>query len=233
MKPLASWLQGFRDGAPFVMVMAPFALLFGVVGSEAGLNIAEVMGFSVLVVAGASQLAAVQLMVDNAPTVIVIATALAVNLRMAMYSASLVPWLGEAPLWQRAAIAYLNLDQTYATAIAKYNAEPDLPLDARVSYFFGVALAIVPLWFAGSYAGAALGTTIPPEYALDFAIPITFIALIAPMLRSVPHLAAASVSVGTALLLAGLPFNTGLLIAAVVAMATGAEVERRMARSTS
>ncbi len=64
------YLQGVRDGAPFVLVVVPFALLFGVVGTEAGLNLAEVMGFSVLVIAGAAQFTALQLMVDEAPTLL-------------------------------------------------------------------------------------------------------------------------------------------------------------------
>ena len=83
--------SGARDAAPFTLVVGPFAILFGVVATEAGLNLLETMSFSFLVIAGAAQLTALQLMVDQAPTIIVIASALAVNLRMAMYSASLTP----------------------------------------------------------------------------------------------------------------------------------------------
>jgi predicted branched-subunit amino acid permease len=82
--------------------VVPFAILFGVVGTEAGLNLAQVMGFSIGVVAGASQFAALQLMSENAPALIVVASALAVNLRMAMYSAALAPHLGPASLRDRA-----------------------------------------------------------------------------------------------------------------------------------
>jgi hypothetical protein len=66
------------------------------------------------VIAGASQFAALQLMSENAPTLIVVASALAVNLRMAMYSAALAPHLGPASLKDRALIAYMNVDQSYA-----------------------------------------------------------------------------------------------------------------------
>ena len=102
----SDFLRGAKAGAPFLLVIGPFALLFGVVGTEAGLNLAQVMGFTVLVIAGASQFTAVQLMADNAPTLIVLATALAVNLRMAMYSASIAPWIGAAPLCARLLAAY-------------------------------------------------------------------------------------------------------------------------------
>ena len=96
-----------RDGAPFILVIVPFSLLFGVVATEAGLNVLETMSFSVLVIAGAAQFTALQLLTDGAPTLIALVSALAVNLRMAMYSASLTPWIGEATLGQRAAGADL------------------------------------------------------------------------------------------------------------------------------
>ena len=223
--PKSIVLRGARDSAPFVLVVVPFALLFGVVATEAGLPLGEVMAMSVLVIAGASQFAALQQMVADTPIVMILATALAVNLRMAMYSASLTPWLGAAPLWQRAFAAYLMVDQSYMLGIAKFEAEPDLSISARIRYYFGTVLLIGPLWYAGTLTGALVGKAIPPELALDFAVPITFLAMIAPMLRTLAHVAAASTSVVLALVLAGLPFGTGLLIAAVAAMAVGAGVE--------
>ncbi len=212
------------------MVVVPFAVLFGVVGTEAGLNITEVMGFSVLVIAGASQFAALQLMVDNAPTLIVVATALAVNMRMAMYSASITPHLGAAPLWKRALIAYLLVDQSYAVAMNRYEQAPELSVAQRCAYFFGTMTPIAPMWYAMTLFGALVGQEIPPEYALDFAVPITFLALIAPALRTLAHVAAALVSVILGLALAFLPYNGGLMIAAVVAMMVGAQVELWMER---
>lgn len=74
----AFW-AGVRDGAPFVFVAGPFALLFGVLATEAGLNVFEVMTFSLVVIAGAAQFTALQVMQNDAPTVVVILSALAVN----------------------------------------------------------------------------------------------------------------------------------------------------------
>jgi predicted branched-subunit amino acid permease len=228
--PRRAFLRGAAAGAPFILVIAPFGLLFGVIGTEAGLTLAEVMGFTILVIAGAAQFTAVQLMADNAPTLIVLATALAVNLRMAMYSASLVPYLGAAPLWQRAFAAYGLVDQSYAASILEYERAPDLSVPARMAFFVGCFLTVAPFWYGATLAGALVGTAIPPAFALDFAIPITFLAMIAPALRTLAHVAAAVVSITAALLLAAMPYGTGLLVAAVLAMATGAGVETLMAR---
>ena len=229
-KPQSAFLQGLADGAPFVLVVVPFALLFGVVATEAGLDLAQVMGFSVLVIAGASQFAALAQMKADAPTLMILATALAVNLRMAMYSASLTPYLGRARLWQRALAAYLLVDQSYLLSVTKYEAAPELTLGGRLRYFAGVMSVITPLWYGASLAGALVGKAIPPALALDFAVPITFLAMIAPMLRTLAHLAAAATSVGLALALAGLPYGSGLLVAAATAMAVGATTEVMLER---
>jgi predicted branched-subunit amino acid permease len=226
---IAFW-QGFRDGAPFVLVIIPFSMLFGVLATEAGLNVYETLAFSVAVLAGAAQFTALQLMVQDVPTAIVLASALAVNLRVAMYSASLTPFLGAAPLWQRALIAYFIVDQTYACSITKYEAEPKLSVPQRVAYFFGVALVGCPLWYAFTLVGALIGEQIPPEFALDFALPITFLAMIAPMLRTFAHLVAAVVAVIVALVCAGVPYNLGLMIAGVAGILAGAQAELMMSK---
>lgn len=221
----SQFLRGIGTGLPFVLVIAPFGALFGVVATEAGLNLVETMGFTSLVIAGASQFTALQLMSENAPVLVILATSLAVNLRMAMYSASLVPWLGAAPVWKRAVIAYMTVDQTYACSIAEYEARPEMSLSQRIAFFAGVSLPIVPLWYAATLAGALVGTGIPESFALDFALPITFIAMLGPMLRTLAHLAAALVSAVLALAFAGLPAGIGLLLAGLAAMISGALVE--------
>lgn len=220
----AFW-RGCRDGAPFVLVVGPFALLFGVLATEAGLDVLETLSFSVVVVAGAAQFTALQLMSENAPTLIVIASALAVNLRMAMYSAALTPWMGAAPLWQRAIGAYFILDQSYACAALEFERKPAMSVPERWAYFIGTAAPVVPVWYACTVLGALVGAQIPEGWALDFALPITFLALVAPMIRSLPHIAAAVVAVIVSLLAAGLPYSSGLLVAGLLAMMTGAQTE--------
>ena len=221
----AAYWQGFRDGAPFFLVVTPFALLFGVVATEAGLSVVEALSFSVVVIAGAAQFTALQLLVDQAPVFVVLASALAVNLRMAMYSASLTPHLGRAPLWQRMLIAYFLVDQSYACSIMAFEKHRGWSVAQKVAYFFGVVTPICPMWYVMTLVGAVIGNAIPPEFGLDFAVPITFIALIAPMLRTWAHRFAALTSVLLALGFAWLPYNLGLMVAGLGGMIVGAQVE--------
>ncbi|MEM6888380.1 MAG: AzlC family ABC transporter permease [Pseudomonadota bacterium] len=229
---LQAFRKGVFDGAPFVLVVGPFAVLFGVLATEAGLLLIETMAFSLVVIAGAAQFTALQLMTENAPTAIVLASALAVNLRMAMYSAALTPWLGAAPLWQRACAAYLILDQSYACAMLEFERHPEMNIRARVAYFVGTAALVAPAWYLCTLLGAVAGTAIPESWALDFALPITFLALVAPMLRTLPHVIAAVVAIVVSLLLAGLPYSLGVLVAGLLAMLCGAQAEKMLLRES-
>ena len=222
----AIW-RGLRDGAPFQLIVTPFAIVFGVVASEAGLDLMEVMALSILVIAGASQLTAVQLMIDQAPVFMVVFASLAVNMRMAMYSAALTPHLGSARLWQRALAAYMMTDHAYALSAITFEKEADRPTAWKVRYYFGVMVQILPMWYLGTYVGAVLGNAIPPSFALDAMVPVAFIAIFAPALRTVAHIAAAFVAIVLALSLAWLPWSLGLIVAAFAGMIVGAEIERR------
>jgi len=217
--------QGLLAGLPFLLVLIPFALLFGVLATEAGLSLAQTMGFTVLVIAGSAQFTAIQLMSEQAPALIVLATSLAVNLRMAMYSAAMVPHFGPLPLWKRALGVYVLVDQSYGVSINRFERGPAQTPRQKFAFFVGSACVMAPPWYFFTYLGAVAGEAIPQSVGLDFALPITFIALFAPALRTLAHVAAAFVSVVLALALAFVPYSLGLIVAAGVAMLTGALVE--------
>lgn len=217
--------QGVRDGAPFILVAGPFGMLFGVLATESGLRILESLAFSVTVFAGAAQFTALQLMQEMTPTLIVLVSALAVNLRVAMYSASLTPYLGAAPMWQRAIAAYLIVDQSYALSVVRFETEPDMTIPERMAYFFGTNGLVAPTWVLATLFGAVMGARIPDSWALDFALPITFLSLVAPMLRTPAHMVAALVAMVTALAAAGLPYNLGLIVAGLAGIMAGAQAE--------
>ena len=219
------FVQGALDSLPFFIVIVPFGALFGVIATEAGMNLAQVMGFTVLVIAGASQLTALQLLTEHAPTLVVIVTALAVNLRMAMYSASLAPHLGAAPLWKRAFAAYFLYDQPFALSTMEFEKRPDRSVTDKLSYFFGTGIPLGLSWYIATFCGAILGEKMPSDLGVDLAVPTTFLAVVAPMLKSLAHVAAAVTSVVLVLVLSFMPYGTGLLVAAVVALIVGTLVE--------
>ncbi len=225
----AFW-RGYLDCAPFTLIIIPFSMLFGVVARDAGLDVLQVMSMAVIVIAGASQFTALALLQDQAPVFIALLTSLAVNLRMAMYSAALVPHVGHARLGVRALMAYLMVDQAFAVAVRTYEDQPEMPMSVKVAYYFGCMALICPFWYIFTLVGALVGTAIPPEYSLDFAVPICFIALTAPLLRSGPHVIAALVAGIASLALAWVPWSLGLIIAAMIGIVAGAQAELHLRR---
>jgi predicted branched-subunit amino acid permease len=117
------------------------------------------------------------------------------------------------------------VDQTYALADQKFHDQPSWTLTQKLRYFAGTVTPICSIWYAMTYVGAKLGSSIPPEYALDFAIPITFLALIAPALRTLPHVIAAATSVLMALLCMNMPYSLGIIIAGITAMSAGSQAD--------
>lgn len=221
--------RGFRDAAPFILIVIPFSILFGAVAREAGLDVLQIVTMSAIVFAGSAQFTALALIQDGAPVFIAIAAGLAVNLRMALYSAALVPHLGHASFWMRGLMSYMMVDQAFAVAVKTYEIE-DMPRVDKVPYYFGVAASVCPVWIGFVYVGAVAGQLIPASWSIDFALPLCFIALTAPLLRSLAHVVACFTAVVAALLLAWMPWNLWLIIAGLIGMMAGAEVERRTAR---
>lgn len=227
-KPANPFWTGFVEGLPLLLILVPFGMLFGVVATEAGFDLLQTMAMTIFVLAGASQFAALHVLSEQMPVLIAVVTGLIINLRLAMYSASIAAHIGPATRWQRVLIAYFLVDPTFALAHRKFGENPQMTMQDKAFYFIGAAVPLCGCWYLATLAGALAGAAIPPQYALDFALPIAFVALFAPLLRDLPHIAAALVSVIVALALSFLPFNLGLLIAAVLAMITGAAVERHL-----
>jgi predicted branched-subunit amino acid permease len=230
MMPRQAFWRGYLDCAPFILIVVPYSMLFGVVARDAGLDILQTMSMSVLVIAGASQFTALALLQDNAPVFIALFAALAVNLRMAMYSAALVPYVGHASFGARALMAYLMVDQAFAVAVRTYEDQPDMSPTARVAYYFGCMMLICPIWYGCTLLGALVGQAIPAAFSLDFAVPICFIAMTAPLLRSAAHVLAALVAAIAALAFAWIPWSLGLIVAATLGILTGAQTELYLKR---
>ncbi|WP_348607656.1 AzlC family ABC transporter permease [Halobaculum rarum] len=218
--------DGIRDALPLLLGIVPFALVAGVAGVEAGLTPLQTVGLSVVVFAGASQLAAIDLLGRDAALGVVVLTVVVVNLRMLMYSASIAPYFRELSARVRAGCAYVLTDQAYALALARYAGDRDRSTTTRRPYYYlGVALTLWIVWQTGTVVGVVFGAAVPDSWRLGFAVPLVFLALLVPAVSDAPSLGAAVVAGAVAVLGAGLPFNAGLIVGAVVGVATGIALE--------
>src|SRR5699024_3746747 len=122
---------------PVLLGVVPYALIAGVIAIQVGLTPVQASGMSLLLFAGASQFAAMQLINNGAPALVILVTVLFVNLRMAMYSASIAPHFATTRQTTRALISYLLTDQAYMFSL--YGFEQLAPARSRVAYYLGLA----------------------------------------------------------------------------------------------
>ena len=121
---------GARAGIPIAIGVIPFGLVAGVAATEAGMGVGGAVAWSVAVFAGASQLAAIDLLDSGATALVAAGAALLINLRFLMYSASLAPYLAAQPLRQRLGAAYVLTDQAFGISIAALRQGAAGPPDA-------------------------------------------------------------------------------------------------------
>ncbi len=215
---------GLKAVAPMVAAVTPFGVTAGVAGMDAGLTAEMTMGLSLIVFAGASQLAAIQLIDAGAATVLIVVTALLINLRMLMYSAHLAPHFGHLPLRWRAPMAYMLTDQAYALTIPQVLA--DQPQANTHWFYLGAAIPLWGMWQIATGFGIWAGAALPASWELGFIVPLIFLALLMPSIKSRPALIAAAVAGSISVLGRGMPAGLGLTLGALAGIVAGVVAER-------
>ncbi len=223
--PRSEFISGLKAISPILLGVIPFATISGIAAIEVGLSAPLALAMSLIVFAGASQLAAVQLMSMSASIVVIVLTALIINLRFAMYSASIAPHFKTLTSKWKHVLAYLLTDQAYAVSITRFNDKAER--GHKHWFYLGAAFAMWATWQVSTAAGVFLGTQVPESWSLDFAIPLTFIALAMPVIKEKTAMAAALTAGLIATVAVNLPFNLSLIVAALVGILIGLLLEWR------
>jgi len=162
---------------------------------------------------------------EATPGLVIVLTIAVVNLRHMLYSASLAPYISSLPMRWKALLSYLLTDEAYAATVIHYENEGVTPFGHW--FFLGAGFSLWFTWQASTAVGIFLGAAIPESWSLDFALPLTFIAMVVPVLKNQPAIAA-SLSAGMVALVAyPLPYRLGLILAALVGIAIGTVLEGR------
>jgi 4-azaleucine resistance transporter AzlC len=218
-------LLGARALLPLLLGVAPFGVIYGVVALQSGIPPLAAVLMSSVVFAGSAQFLLAQLIGVGAPLLLMVGAVAVLNLRHALYSASVAPLLGHLSWPWKWLLAYLLTDEAYAAAIPRLLD----PAHRAVRHWLllGSGLALWSGWQLSTLAGVLLGQGLPADLPLDFALPLTFIAIIVPLINSRARLAAALVAGAAAVLAAGLPYKLGLFAAALAGLAAGVLLQPR------
>jgi 4-azaleucine resistance transporter AzlC len=215
---------GVRDEAPILLGVAPFGVIYGALAMAAHLSPMAAQAMSSVIFAGSAQFVAAQLFGSGASGVVIVLVVFVINLRHALYSASVAPHVQRLrPAW-KGVLAYLLTDEAYAVVITRYNKPGNA--SRKHWYFLGAGLTLWTSWQICTAIGILLGARIPSNWPLGFMLPLTFIALVVPALRQRSMVAAALAAGVAGYLTMSFPLRTGLLVAAIAGIATGMLLER-------
>ncbi len=215
-----AFLRGGISVLPILLGVFPFSLVLGFAMKQSALSPLQSASFAASILAGTAQLATVQLYAAATPGVIIVLTALVINLRYAMYGLSMEPLVRGKPIPLRIFYAYIMSDQSYAFTMAEAEEHPERP--HITSFFLGASLVIYAFWQGGIALGYLLGSVIPSWLSLHFTIPLVFLSLLIPHLKDGKRRFAAGAAALSALVLVPLlPLQTGLLAAILMGMGGG------------
>ncbi len=221
---------GARDTIPLIVGAIPFGLIFGAVAIASGLSPAATMAMSAFVFAGSAQFIAAGLVAAGSGWPLIVLTTFVVNLRHALYSATLAPHVSRLPQRWQIPLAFGLTDETFAVTVNRYNQKDNSPY--KHWYYLGSMVFMYTNWQICTFLGLTIGQLIPnaAAWGLDFAMPVTFIGMTIPYLTSKPMVAAVIVAGAVALLSQPLPHNLGLIVASLAGIAAGVMAEKLQIR---
>lgn len=167
---------GFLTILPLLGAVTPFALVFGALAAQKGMSVVDATLMSLTFYAGASQMAAVELLGTNVPMWTILLSVLAVNFRHLLYSASLTPIIGGQPAWAKALVFLLLVDPQFA--LTEKRAEEGRPFS--LAWYLALGLPMYFIWVSLTAVGAYAGRLVahPEALGLDMLLPIYFVGLV-------------------------------------------------------
>ncbi len=202
--------RGALEMLPLLVGYAPFACLVGVAVAGSSAPAAAWSGV-VLIFAGTAHLMTIQLIDGGGSVLVVAATAVAVNARLALFSATLAPaWRGTR-LWVRLAAAATVIDPSWVLS-SRLQTSGTAPAVIR-RHYAGASVTLLLGWSGFVALGAVAGDLMQGQEGLSLFAPLCLLAMVAPATRTRSGAAAAVVGVAVALAGAALPAGLSLLLA--------------------
>ncbi len=190
------------DALGIALSAGAFGVVYGLAARSVGLSLAEALAMSTIVLAGASQFAALGLIAGGVAWPAILLLTFLINARHLLYSAALAPWFQRRSGAERAVSAHVLTDETFALSLAHFRG---LGHFDRVGYWIIAAFDCLP-WIGATLIGYLGGQALPDpaNLGLDVVFPAAMaglaVALIAGRREAAAALAAALIGVGVALL---------------------------------
>lgn len=216
--------QGFLDTIPLGIGVTIYGLVYGLMGRQGHLPLWVVLGMSLLVFAGSSQIVAAEMLISGAGPLAAMATVLIVNLRHIVLAADIAAYIPDATIPQKLRNAFFLTDESYAASSTHFRTQADPHQPGNAAYMWGCGLNIYTFWALSTLLGYLFGNLVPAavQPAFGFAMAAAFLTMLLPILRDWPTVAAA-VTAGVTAVVGDLclPGKWYVLLAALTGSLTG------------
>lgn len=222
----AEFLDGMKATFPLVVGAVPFGIIFGALAITAGLSPWATLGLSLFVYAGSSQFVGVGLVGAATPLPVIWLTTFVVNVRHALYAASLAPHMKHLGHRWMLPLGFWLTDETFVVVIKRFEQADASPF--KHWFYLGSAIIMYVNWNLCTLIGVAFGSAVPDpsRWGLDFAMSATFIGMLVPAIRSRPSLVAVVVAGAVAVAAHSLPNQLWLILAALCGIIAAVLAER-------
>src|SRR6056300_70111 len=211
--------EGVFEELPLQVGVFPFGIIYGIMAIETGLTPLQAFLMSSIIFGGASQIVFLQLFSSGSSMAVLVTSVGAINSRHFLYSLSMLEFLKKLSLKWRIILGYLLTDEAYAVSIRKFMNEP--PNRFLHFHLLGTGITLFLSWQISTLTGVLLGGGLPQFLNLQFIIPLTFIAIIIPMVKSFSTLLVVLGSGISALIFKNLQMDFWIILSACVGIMLG------------
>jgi predicted branched-subunit amino acid permease len=218
--------RGAREMLDVSLGLGAWGFVTGLAMVQGGLSAPMALLMTAVVFSGGAQLVAVPMMAAGSPIVVVLLTALCLNLRFAVFSATWRQYFHALPRAQRLRMMFFAADFNIVIFTKRWpKAQPEI---GQVPYYWGGVAINFGAWQVSSIAGIFLGQQIPAAWGMGFAGTLTLMALTCSLLKDRITWSAAVVAACAAVAAYALPLKLNVLVAIASAVAMGLMLERAL-----
>lgn len=214
--------DGFVAMVPLWSGAIPTGIAFAVAAHNTGLSFIEIQAMSLTVFSAGAQLAALAVVADSPSIGAYALVVVTINIHLVLLGV-VAGRSNRLSHWRKVLVATFLTDSSFAISAREGVIRWQVLLGAGLSMYVG--------WNIGTLMGALAGGAASrlPSEQLALVAPLTFLAVLAPVIRTSPALVTLLAAGATMLLLTGtVPVGVALLAAAVIGSAAGSWWDARV-----
>ena len=204
------------DVLPLLIPVVPFGIIFGAIGIELGFGPYATYATSIIIFSGASQIVFFQLLSAGASSIVAITSCSVISTRHFLYGAVVNQYLSSLSIYWKIGLSYILTDQAFAVSNEYFKKNKNDKF--KHYYLLGAGVTLWITWQLTTIIGILLGSIVPEELGLTFAIPLTFLALLINYFRKIDHVIVMIASGVLSVILYEAPFKSYIIFSSLISL---------------